>query len=62
MERARAWAEAKAKEKARITRIASEDREKAELEADDRVREKANPVQRSAAEAATMIRAKADSD
>ena len=40
MEGARAWSKAKSKEKARITRIASEDREKAKLEADDRVRKK----------------------
>ena len=58
MERSRAWAETKAKEKVEFASIAAEDREKADSEA--RVRRKSNDVQRASEEAATKIRAKAE--
>ena len=51
------WDEAKAKERAEISRISAEAREKAEAEA--RVRGKYNAVQRAAAEVASKIRFRA---
>ena len=48
MERARAWAEAKAKVKAEIARIAADGREKAEDKVEARVRKKADAVQTAA--------------
>ena len=47
VERARAWAEAKAKYKAEISRVNAEAGERAMTEAEARVREKANAVQRA---------------
>ena len=54
VERSRAWDKAKAKEKAKIARIAAEAREKAGDEA--RVRVKGNAVQRAVVEAVANIR------
>ena len=51
MERARAWAKSKEKEKAEINRVDVEAREWARAEAKSRVREKSNSVHRSAVEA-----------
>ena len=51
MERARAWAEAKSKDNAEISRFNAEAREKERAEDKARVRKKSNSVQRAALEA-----------
>ena len=55
-----AWTEAKAKEKAKISRVNTEDMESTRAEAEASMREKTNAVQRAAAEAAANIRANAE--
>ena len=50
MERARAWSEAKEKEKAEINRVDVETREWTRAESKARLREKANAVQRAEVE------------
>ena len=62
MERARAWAEAKVKDKADISGVNTEAQETAREESKARVREKNNVVQRSASEASVKIRAKAEAE
>ena len=59
MENARAWAKAKAKEKAEIAKVNAKDMESARAEVKERAREKTYYVQRAAAESASNIRAKA---
>ena len=51
VKRARAWTEAKAKEKAEIARVNDKARERARVEDGERVREKYNDVQRAAVKA-----------
>ena len=60
VERSRAWAEAKAKEKAEIARVNTEARDRAREEAKARVWEKNDAVQRAAAEASVRIISKAE--
>ena len=62
LHRARAWAEAKAKEKAKIARIAAEASEKAEAKEEARVTEKAYATKRAAEEAVADIRARAEAE
>ena len=62
VERSRSWDEDKEKDKAEISRVNAEARERAGLEDKATVREKNNDVQRSAAEAAANIRAKAKAE
>ena len=57
-ERARAWDEAKAREKAYISRLGDEDREKTKFKA--RASKNAKALNRTAVEAASKIRESAD--
>ena len=56
-DRAKAWDEFKAKEKAEIARLASEANEKAEAEAETRVTDKTYAAKRSSKESVSKIRA-----
>ena len=62
MERARAWDKAKAREKAEITKIAAEDREKMdpEAEATARAKDKATAAKRVVVEASTENRVRVE--
>ena len=60
VERARSWVNTKAKKKADITRVNAESMEGERAEAEARVGEKTNAVQRAVVEATAKIRAKTE--
>ena len=62
VEGARAWEEAKSRDKKETTRVNAEARERVKAEVKTIVKEKTNDIQRKAAETATKIRVKGDSE
>ena len=60
VEGARAWEEAKSRDKKETTRVNADARDRARAKVKTRVKEETNDIQREAAETATKIRVKGD--